>query len=44
MQNDQGNYRKVSKQVLAKDSLKKTMKNIVLHDFSRDFQLVGSDA
>ena len=44
VQNDQRNYRKVFKQVLAKDSLNKTMKNMVLHDFSRDFQLVGSDA
>ena len=33
MQNDQRDYRNVFKQVLAKDSLKKTMKNKMFHDF-----------
>ena len=33
MQNDQRNCRNVFKRVLVKDSLKKTMKNMIFHDF-----------
>ena len=38
VQNDQRDCRNVFKRSLAKDSLKKTMKNMIFHYFSWDFQ------
>ena len=44
VQNDRTGFPEVLEWVLTNISLKKIMKNMILRDFPRDFQLVVSDA